>query len=40
VKAFDWFDLTDLDVTGLDLTGLAWCETGLNVLSNFKHFFK
>jgi hypothetical protein len=23
VKAFDWFNLTDLDVTGL-----AWCEMG------------
>lgn len=29
MKAFDWFDLTVLDVTGLDLTGLAWCEMGL-----------
>jgi hypothetical protein len=32
VKAFDWFDLTDLDVTGRDLKGLAWCETGLRVI--------
>jgi hypothetical protein len=32
VKAFDWFDLTDLDVTGLDLTGLAWCETDLRLV--------
>ena len=35
MKAFDWFDLTDLDVTGLDVTGLAWCEMGLrHVLSS------